>query len=313
MAFGDIFKSSGLGVGIDLRPGSDDFKRALGLPVGTDPVRGAGRETDDEIIFVSSAEYRRKTGTDIRKVLFGAADAPAAAPADAPAAAPTAPPTAGGVIVVNPLLDLDLAPVRPGDLITAASFNALIAAIASLHVRLSVLEARTGSTAPPPTGTPTPTPGASTPPTAQPVKRLPPDLRTASFTTVSRNAKRRAVVFASGLRLDSITSARLLYYDIAKRQTGSTLLNKRIAQGNVAIFDLGDFTEQMSKAVDTILEVSNADGKDRIEMEKPPFAERFELDRLMHGVDDPLDLIDDIEKRLGRAISIGSNATDNIR
>ena len=177
----------------------------MGLAVDENARTAARDDAEDEIILVSKAEFKRKTGTDIRLLLGGGSDAPAAAPAAAaPASAPAAAPAAGGIVVVNPLLDLDLAPVRPGDLITAASFNALIAAIASLHVRLSLLEARAGSATPTPTPTPTttptPTPAASTPP----VTRLPPDLKTAYVASQNRSTRELTTIFASGVRTADI-------------------------------------------------------------------------------------------------------------
>ena len=294
MGFGDIFKSS------SLAPGSPEFKRLMGL-AAADTDRTASRDDDDEIILVSKAEYRRKTGFDIRNVLAGFGDAPAtAAPAAAAPAAP-APASSGGVVVLNPLHDLDLVQVRPGDLITAASYNALIAACASLHIRLSILEARAGTATPAPT--PTPTPGASTPP------RQPPDLKTAYAVNNRRSTQQLTTIFASGLRLNSMTDARLVYQDQAGKSLGSTSLPKRRATDTTAIFAVGATPKKLIDAATVLLEISGPDGKDRIEVERPTAAIRDRLERLLTTVDDPLDLIDD----LGKDAAFTSSAIGNLR
>ncbi|WP_156257166.1 hypothetical protein [Sandarakinorhabdus oryzae] len=306
MAFGDMFKNS------SFAPGSAEFKRMLGLSVDENARVAAGDSADDDIMIISKSEYRRATGVDIKTVLgTGVSTAPAATPTPTPA--PTGQPASGGIIVVNPLLDLDLAPVRPGDLITAASFNALIAACAALHVRLSVLEAKSGSATPTPTPTttPTPTPGASTPP----VTRLPPDLKTAYVASQNRSTKELTTIFASGLRLDALTDARLLYYDANKRRTGSTTLKNRRTTNTVAIFNLGVTPRSFATAFAVELEVTSAEGKDSVVVERPTTALREALEAKLRSVDDPLDLIDDFGKNdvILKSSGVGVDPARNLR
>jgi hypothetical protein len=71
MGFGDIFKNTGLlgngGAFASLKPGSPEFKRMMGL-AAEDNERIAAGDDDDEIILVSKAEYKRKTGVDLKSV-----------------------------------------------------------------------------------------------------------------------------------------------------------------------------------------------------------------------------------------------------
>lgn len=314
MGFGDIYKNTGLlgsgGAFASLKPGSPEFKRMMGMAVA-DNERLAAADDDDEIILVSKAEYKRKTGVDLKSVLGGVADAPAAAAPSATAPSSTAPaataPAAGSVIVVNPLLDLDLVPVRPGDLITAASFNALIAACASLHVRLSLLEARAGTQTPAPTPTPTPTPGTTPTP---PATRLPPDLKTAYVVNNRRSTQQLTTIFATGLRLNSMTDARLVYKDQAGKNLGFTSLPKRRASPTSAIFAVGATPKKLLEAATVLLEISGPDGKDSVEVERPTAAVREQFELLLTKVDDPLDLIDDLDGKVLR--STGGAISDSI-
>lgn len=312
MGFGDIFKNTGIlggssgGLG-SLAPGSPEFKRLMGIAAAGNE-RNAARDDEDEIILVSKAEFKRRTGSDIRRLLEGFDDAAAAKDSPAAAAAPTggsaappAAPAAGGVVVINPLLDLDLVPVRPGDLITAASFNALIAACASLHVRLSILEAR-GTATPAPIPAPVPGTGTGTPP----VKRLPPDLKLAYVVSNQRSASQLTTIFANGLRLDGITDARLIYQDAAGKQIGSTSLPRRRTTDTTAIFSVGKTPPNLQRASGIVLEVTSADGKDRITVERPTTAQRETLEARLREVDDPLDLIDSIGKDMVKIDSIGN-------
>ena len=296
MGFGDIFKNTG-GLG-SLRPGSVEFQRMMGM-APAENQRSTARDDENDIMLVSKA--------DMRKMLadFGNAAAAKDPPTRAAAqpetgAAPAAQPASDGVMVINPLLDLDLVPVRPGDLITAASFNALIAACASLHVRLSILEARAGGTAPTPT--PQPTPGATTPPG----KRQPPDLKLAYVINQRRSTSQLTVIFATGLRLNGITDARLVYQDAAGKPIGSTSLPQRRTTDNSAIFNVGKTPTNLQRAAGIVLEVTSADGKDRVEVERPTTAQRERLEARLAEMDDPLDLIDSISKDINRIDAIGS-------
>jgi hypothetical protein len=91
---------------------------------------------------------------------------PSPSPSPSPAPAPAPSPTQGSGSTVNVFLQLALAKVRAGDLITADFANSLVDALLALDARLRVLEGQGRTTpvpaspAPSPSPTPSPTPGS---------------------------------------------------------------------------------------------------------------------------------------------------------
>lgn len=292
MAFGNLFK------GIDLRPGSDDFKAMMGLNANAER---SGDRDDDQMVFVSAKAFKTTTGRDISDLLaamtgqasgsFTATPPATVTPTPTPAPAATAP----GSLILNPLLDLDLVPVRPGDLITAASFNALIAACASLHVRLSLLEARGGNTTP----TPAPTPGTTpTPPVGKP-----PNLSEAFLMKRTVAGRETMVLLAKGTSLAGITAATLLMRSALGRPAGSIKLTRWRAAGNTLLFDIAKPSRALLTATARELRVSSPDGEDKVAVEEPSRADRDALEAALLKFEDPLDLLagkNDLRDAIGK-------------
>ncbi len=290
MPFGTLFS------GLNLSPGSDEFRTIMGLTA--QPLRDVGR-ADSELMMINVADFERNTGRNIRDMLAaamaggasggGTAAPPAAAPPAAPA--PTAAPSAAaGVVILNPLLDLDLVPVRPGDLITADSFNALIAACASLHIRLGLLETRAGITEPKATPTPTPTPGATPTPTP-PAKTTAPDLREAFLQQRTVGGRTTMVILARGTGLSGITAASLQVRTATSIRATSVKLSNWRASGDGLLFDIPKPTATLRQATSVLLRVSSPDGADSVPVEEPTRAKGDALESALLKVEKPLDLV----------------------